>query len=106
MPAFLASDAVVLGVSPDDVAKHGKFASKYDLNFPLLADSVRDADGAPALCAKYGVWQERSMYGRKSMGLVRTTYLIDPQGRVVRRWDKVKVNGHAEQVRAALQELA
>jgi len=106
MPAFDAADATILGVSPDDVAKHAKFAGKYELPFPLLADSARDADGAPVVCAKFGVWQEKSMYGRKSMGVVRTTYLIDARGRVARRWDRVKVADHAEEVRAALEAVA
>ena len=88
--------AVVLGVSPDDEMSHAKFAGKYNLPFALLADV-----GAK-VCAQYGVWQEKSMYGRKYMGVVRTTYLIDPKGKVARRWDKVKVPGHIEAVREAL----
>ena len=85
---------LVLGVSPDNEKSHGKFAKKYALPFPLLADV-----GA-TVCTAYGVWQQKSMYGRKYMGVVRTTYLIDPAGRVAHRWDQVKVDGHAEDVLA------
>jgi len=91
-------DAVVLGVSPDPEASKAKFAGKHDLNFPILADA-----GAQ-VCEKYGVWQEKSMYGRTFMGVVRTTYLIAPSGKVARRFDKVKVKGHADAVLAALDE--
>ncbi len=91
--------AVVFGMSPDDETSHEKFASKFDLPFPLLAD--HDAK----VCQKYGVWQEKMNYGRKYMGVVRTTYLIDPQGKVAHRWDKVKVAAHSDQVLAKLDEL-
>ena len=90
---FTASDAVVLGVSPDDEKSHRKFADKHQLNFTLLSDP-KDASGNPKVCEKYGVWTEKSMYGRKYMGVVRTTYLIGPDGKVLHRWDKVKVPGH------------
>ncbi len=90
--------AVVLGISPDDVKSKAKFAGKYKLNFPVLAD-----EGA-AVCSKYGVWQEKSMYGRTYMGVVRTTYLIAPSGKVAHRFDQVKVKGHADAVLAALDE--
>ena len=102
-PEFSGLDAMVFGVSPDPVASHAKFAAKYELNFPLLADE-KDDEGTPLLCEKYGVWQEKSMYGKKYMGVVRTTYLIAPGGKVLQRWDKVKVPGHAEAVLAAIQE--
>lgn len=92
-------DAVVLGISPDPESSKAKFADKQGLNFPILAD-----EGA-AVCTKYGVWQEKSMYGRTYMGVVRTTYLIDPAGKVRQRFDKVKVKGHADEVLAALDEL-
>jgi len=97
---FEARNAVVLGISPDDEASHERFASKHGLTFTLLADPEKSA------CRAYGVWQEKSMYGRKYFGVVRTTYLIDPKGKVARRFDKVKVPGHAEAVLAALDELA
>ena len=103
-PDFVKVKATVFGVSPDSIESHQKFVSKHDLNFTLLADA-KDADGDPKVCAKYGVWQEKSMYGRKYMGVVRTTYLIDAAGKVARRWDKVKVPGHAEEVLAAIKEL-
>ena len=96
--AVSRSGAVVLGVSPQDVKSKAKFAEKHGLDFPLLADD--DAQ----VCAKYGVWQEKSMYGRKYMGVARTTYLIDPKGKVAQRWDKVKVPGHADAVLAAIEQ--
>jgi thioredoxin-dependent peroxiredoxin len=99
LPKFKASKAAVLGVSILDEASKAKFADKFDLNFPLLAD----ADHAAA--EKYGVWQKKSMYGRSFMGIVRTTYLIDADGKVARRWDNVKVDGHADEVISAVNEL-
>jgi peroxiredoxin Q/BCP len=93
---YQRADAVVLGVSPDSEASHAKFASKYKLPFTLLADPDKK------VLAKYGVWQEKSMYGRKYMGVVRTTYLIDPSGKVAQRWDKVKVPDHDKDVLAAI----
>ncbi len=96
--------AAVLGISPDSAKSHAKFAAKHSLNFTLLADTP-GASGTPAVCDAFGVWAEKSMYGKKYMGVVRTTYLIDAQGRVARRWDKVKVDGHADEVLAALAEL-
>src|SRR3954469_9555524 len=89
----------VLGISPDPEKDVTKFARKFHLNFPLLADEDH------AVCDKYGVWQEKSMYGKKYMGVARTTYLIGADGKVVKRWDGVKVDGHAEEVLAAVQEL-
>ena len=89
---FKSLNAVVMGVSPQDVDSKVKFASKYDLGFAVLADDQAK------VCEKYGVWQEKSMYGRTYMGVVRTTYLIDPIGKVIHRWDKVKVAGHSKEV--------
>jgi thioredoxin-dependent peroxiredoxin len=103
-PDFSKVKAIVLGVSPDDEKSHRKFVDKHELNFTLLAD-VAPEGGEPAICAKYGVWQEKSMYGRKYMGVVRTTYLIDATGKVAQRWDNVKVPGHAEEVLAAVKAL-
>lgn len=107
LPRFKPSKAAVLGVSILDTKSKAKFAAKHDLNFPLLADDAVDELGKPApkIAEKYGVWAEKSMYGRRYMGIERTTYLIDADGKVVRRWDKVKVPGHAEEVLAAINEL-
>lgn len=90
--AFKKKKAVVLGVSPDSVKSHVKFKTKYELPFPLIADEDR------AIAEKYGVWQEKSMYGRKYMGIVRSTFVIDPEGKVAEIYDKVKVKGHVEDV--------
>ena len=103
-PEFSDLDATVFGVSPDPVASHAKFAAKYELNFPLLADE-KDDEGTPPLCEKYGVWQEKSMYGKKYMGVDRATFLVDAKGRVAQVWRKVKVPGHAEEVLAAAKTL-
>jgi peroxiredoxin Q/BCP len=91
--------AVVLGVSPDPVASHGKFKAKYKLPFPLLADTDH------AVAEAYGVWGEKSMYGRKYFGILRTTYLIHGDGRVARVFEKVKPKGHAAEVLEALGAL-
>jgi peroxiredoxin Q/BCP len=99
LPKFKSGKAAVLGVSILDEASKARFANKYDLNFPLLADADHE------VAEKYGVWQKRSMYGRSFMGVARTTYLIDANGKVARRWDKVKVDGHAAEVLAAINEL-
>ena len=99
LPAFGKMKAAVLGVSILDEKSKAKFAAKYNVNFPLLADAEH------AVAEKYGVWQEKARYGRKYMGIVRTTYLIGPDGKVVRRWDNVKVEGHAEDVGRTLQEI-
>lgn len=99
LPRFKKSKAAILGVSILDEKSKAKFASKYDLNFPLLADADH------AVADKYGAWQQRSMYGRKYMGIARTTYLIDANGKVARRWDKVNVTGHADDVLDAVNAL-
>lgn len=88
--------AVVLGVSPDDTASHAKFAGKYGLPFTLLADP----EGKTA--AAYGVWKEKSSYGRTYMGVERTTFIIDEEGRVRKIFPRVKVDGHVDEVLAAL----
>jgi peroxiredoxin Q/BCP len=100
LPKFESSDAVVLGASILDEKSKAKFAAKHAVTFPLLADADH------AVAEQYGVWQEKSRYGRKYMGIVRTTYLIDPAGTVARRWDNVKVDGHADEVLAAVKEIA
>lgn len=99
LPEFTKGRAAVFGISILDEKSKAKFAAKHDLNYPLLADADH------AVAEKYGVWQEKSRYGRKYMGIVRTTYLIGPDGKVARRWDTVKVDGHAEEVLAAIREL-
>ncbi|MCO6456838.1 MAG: thioredoxin-dependent thiol peroxidase [Pirellulaceae bacterium] len=92
--------AVVLGVSTDSVESHQKFRDKFQLNFPLLADTDH------AVAEKYGAWREKNMYGKKSMGIQRSTFLIDREGKVAKVWKNVRVDGHDQQVLAALQELA
>jgi thioredoxin-dependent peroxiredoxin len=92
--------AKVFGVSPDDVASHEKFKKKFSLNFPLLADEDH------AIAEKYGAWREKNMYGKKRMGIARSTFLIDADGKLAKVWKAVKVDGHDEQVLAALKELA
>jgi thioredoxin-dependent peroxiredoxin len=94
-----ATGAVVLGVSPDDVASHGEFRDKYSLNFPLLADTDHQ------VAERYGAWREKNMYGKKSMGIQRSTFLIGPDGTVRKVWKKVNVDGHDEEVLAALGRL-
>ncbi len=93
-----AAGAVVLGVSPDAVASHDKFKAKYKLPFPLLADVDH------AVAESYGVWGEKSMYGRKYMGILRTTFVISGAGKIVKIFEKVKPKGHAAEVLAALKE--
>ncbi len=105
LPKFDKLNAVVLGISPQDKKSKAKFAAKHDLNFPILADANENAAGNPTVCDKYGVWVEKSMYGKQYMGAQRTTYLINKDGKVAHRWDKVKVPGHAEAVLKALKEL-
>lgn len=100
---FRKIKAVVLGVSPDGEDSHAAFASRHDLGFTLLADPrVR---GTPVCAAAYGVWAPKLVFGKKAMGFQRTTYLIDPRGRVYRRWDKVRVAGHVARVLDALRAL-
>jgi peroxiredoxin Q/BCP len=99
LPKFKKSKAAIFGVSILDEASKKRFADKFDLNFPLLADADHE------VADKYGVWQKKSLYGRQFMGIVRTTYLIGPDGKIARRWDNVKVDGHAEDVLAAVNGL-
>lgn len=99
LPKFKKSKAAIFGMSILDEKSKKKFADKFKLTFSLLADADH------AMAEKYGVWQEKSLYGRKFMGIVRTTYLIGPDGKVAQRWDNVKVDGHAEAVLAAVKAL-
>src|SRR4051794_16353164 len=91
--------ARVVGVSPDDVASHGRFAGKYDLPFTLAADPDRQ------VCERYGVWKEKNLYGKKTMGVERTTFVIDRDGVVRKVFPRVKVDGHSDAVLAALKGL-
>ena len=97
---FKNPSAVILGVSPDPPESHLKFADKYNLTFTLLADEQK------TICTKYGVWQRKSMYGRSYMGVVRTTYLINPAGKIVHRWEKVKVPKHDAEVMKKIAALS
>ncbi|MEO1007339.1 MAG: peroxiredoxin [Planctomycetota bacterium] len=108
LPEFEEMDAAVLGISILDTKSKAKFAKKHDLSYPLLADDRIDADERPdpEVAQKYGVWVEKSMYGKTYMGIERTTFLIDAAGKIAQVWSKVKVPGHAEAVRDAVAELA
>ena len=97
LAAFTAKGATVIGVSRDPIKALDKFAAKYALEFPLASDE----EGT--LTEAYGVWVEKSMYGRKYMGIERSTYLIGPDGKILQAWPKVKIEGHAEEVLAALK---
>ena len=99
VPRFDRVKARILGVSPDPVKSHVKFRDKYHLNYPLLADIDRVVSTA------YGVWQEKSMYGRKYMGVARTTFVIDRNGRIAHVFEKVKPAGHAEEVAEVVSKL-
>lgn len=99
MPDFSKVNAEVIGISKDTVAKHDKFISKYDLNFSLASD----VEGST--CEDYGVWKEKNMYGRKYMGIERSTFLIDEKGILCAEWRKVKVPGHVAEVLAAAENL-
>ena len=96
---FEEHGATIYGVSPDNETKHCKFIEKHELKVELLADTES------TMLADYGVWQEKSMYGKTYMGVVRTTYLIDPEGSVAEAWTKVKARGHAEIVLERLKEI-
>lgn len=97
---FAAAGATVIGISPDSAASHAKFKSKHGLDVTLAADEEK------SVVAAYGVWVEKSMYGRKYMGVERTTFVIDSKGRIVEVWRKVKVPGHAATVLQAVRKLA
>ena len=99
LPRFGKIDAVVVGVSPDSIESHRKFKAKYDLPFRLLSDEGHK------LADAFGVWKEKSMYGRKFMGIERTTVIIDRKGRVARIFPKVKVPGHVQEVEKAVSDL-
>ncbi|MFL2771606.1 MAG: thioredoxin-dependent thiol peroxidase [Rhodospirillaceae bacterium] len=98
-PLFKGINAEILGISKDSIGKHEKFRSKYNLPFILASDEEGVA------CQSYGVWKEKNMYGRKYMGIERSTFLIDEKGMLMAEWRKVKVKGHAEEVLEAAQKL-
>lgn len=97
LPRFAEADTAVVGISPDSLASHDKFKAKHGLDLPLAADENK------AMLEAYGVWVEKSMYGKRYMGVERTTVLIDASGRIARIWNGVKVPGHAEEVLEAAQ---
>ncbi len=96
---FEAANAVVIGISPDSVKSHDKFAAKHSLTVMLASDEERQVLEA------YGVWKEKSMYGKKYMGVERTTYLVAPDGKIAKIWNKVKVPGHAQEVLDTIKAL-
>jgi len=98
-PAFKKLGITVLGVSKDSLQRHEKFSAKYDLNFPLASDEHS------TMCAAFGVWIEKSMYGRKYMGIERSTFLIDAKGIIRAAWRKVSVTGHVAEVAKAIKDL-
>lgn len=98
LPKFNKIDAVILGVSPDSVKSHKKFSEKYKLKFDLLADEEK------LVLEKYGVWKEKSMYGRQYMGVERTTFIIDEKGKIKKVFNKVKVDAHNKEVLKALKD--
>ncbi len=98
--AFAAAGISLLGISPDPVKKHDKFVKKYELKTPLASDETK------AICEAYGVWVEKTLYGRKYMGVERTTLLIGPDGTLRKLWEKVKVAGHVEDVLNEARALA
>ncbi len=98
-PNFAAVNAKIIGISKDSAARHDKFKAKHDLNFTLASDEEGDT------CERYGVWKEKSMYGKKFMGIERTTVIVDADGVIRHIWPKVKVKGHVDEVLAAIQGL-
>ncbi|SFV57280.1 Thiol peroxidase, Bcp-type [hydrothermal vent metagenome] len=99
LPDFERLDAVVLGVSPDSPKKHRNFIEKRELKITLLADEDKE------LCKAFGVWQLKKFMGREYMGVVRSTFVIDPDGVIAAKWSKVRVKGHVDEVKAKLEEL-
>ncbi|RKP48978.1 thioredoxin-dependent thiol peroxidase [Cohnella endophytica] len=95
-PSFGEANAIILGISTNDLKSHYKFIQKYELPFVLLADPEHEA------CELFGVWQEKQLYGRKYMGIVRSTFLIDENGILIQEWRNIKVKGHVDTVKQAL----
>ncbi len=100
LPDFSTAQAEIIGISKDNTESHGKFRKKYDLNFALASDE----DGS--VCEAYGVWIEKNNYGKKYMGIDRSTFLIDKNGVIQKIWRRVKVDGHTEKVLEALKDLS
>ena len=96
---FAAADTAVIGVSPDSIASHDKFKAKHGIDVPLVSDESK------AMLQSFGVWVEKSMYGKRYLGVERTTFLLDPEGRIARIWTKVSVPGHAQEVLEAAKAL-
>ena len=99
LPDFTDLDAIVLGVSPDSPEKHRKFIEKKELGITLLADEEKE------LCNLFGIWQLKKFLGKEYMGVVRSTFIIDPDGKIAANWTKVRVKEHVDAVKAKLQEL-
>jgi len=99
LPDFEGLGAIVLGVSPDSPKKHRNFIEKKELKITLLADEEKE------LCKAFGVWQLKKNYGREYMGVVRSTFLIDPDGKIAAKWEKVRVKGHVDKVKEELEVL-
>lgn len=99
VPDFRELSATVIGVSPDNPARHRNFITKQNLKITLLSDEKQE------LCNIFGVWQQKKMCGKEYMGVVRSTYIINPSGKIVASWENVKVKGHAEEVKNKLKEL-
>ena len=99
-PDFTGVNAVIIGVSKDDPKKHDRFKEKYELNFSLVSD-----DEDSTLCKQYGVWQPKKFMGREFLGIVRTTFLIDENGKIAHIWNKVRVKNHAQDVLSTIAEL-
>ena len=99
VPDFTDLDAIVLGVSPDSAEKHRKFIEKKELGITLLADEEKE------LCNLFGIWQLKKFMGKEYMGVVRSTFIIDPDGKIAANWTKVRVKEHVDAVKAKLQEL-
>ena len=100
LPSLNKLGTQVIGISKDPVKKHDKFKAKYDLKFPLASDEESD------VCERYGVWKEKSMYGKTYMGIERSTFLIDEDGKIAEIWRKVKVKEHIDAVQSAIEGLA
>ena len=99
LPDFEALDAIVLGVSPDSPQKHRNFIEKKGLKITLLADEEKE------LCKAFGVWQLKKFMGKEYMGVVRSTFIINPEGKIAASWEKVRVKGHVDEVKATLEKL-